>query len=39
MARTDAPGNKLGEVDLRGRIATLSESKQGGHKAIYEVNT
>ena len=34
MARMGAPGNKQGEVHLRRRIATLSETKQGGYKAI-----
>ena len=37
MARMDAPGNKLGEVDLAGRIATLSETKQGGYKECKHV--
>ena len=34
MARMDAPGHNSGEVDLRGRMATLLETEEGGHKAI-----
>ena len=30
----DGPGHTPGEVDLRGRMATLLETEEGGHKAI-----